>query len=106
MPWPAPGERRRASDGSELALSSRIAALDPLEQVLTLEIRAQQWREGQLVAQEKHALRSCYYFRNEMLAMLNQVGFLDVSVQDGWTGEPGTVDSTVLVFIARKDWHS
>ena len=46
------GERRRASDGTELALQSRLLALDPFEQRATLEIRARQWRDGELVAEE------------------------------------------------------
>src|SRR5687767_14223156 len=44
-------ERRRAADGTELALQSRLVVLDPLEQRATLEIRARQWRNGELIAE-------------------------------------------------------
>src|SRR6185312_9550266 len=82
--WPAEGradiprpwepleeaERRRAADGTELALQSRTVDLDPLEQRLSYEMRAGLWRDGELVQREEHTLRLNLYFMHELLLLL------------------------------------
>jgi SAM-dependent methyltransferase len=55
---PEPDERRRASDGADYALSTRLVALDPLEQRVTLELHAEMWRGDDLAAEETHTLTS------------------------------------------------
>ncbi len=53
--WPAPGERRRAAaDGAEYELRVRLVELDPLDQLMTFQIHAAMWRDGELVAEEEH----------------------------------------------------
>ncbi len=99
---PLPPQRRRAPDGSELALHARVVDFDPLAQVITYQMHAMQWRDGQLSADEEHTLRECLYFRNELLMMLGQAGFEDIQVYDGYTEAEATGDSDVLVFAARK----
>ncbi len=101
-PWPPPEERERAPDGTEYALRARVFDADPLDQTLTLEIHAERWRDGQLDAEEKHALLHRWYFRDELLLMLARAGFTEVDVRGDHTdGEP-TVDSEFLVYIARR----
>lgn len=100
--WPPPGERRRAADGMDYTLAVRIAGLDPLEQLLTLEMHAERWRDGQLDAQEEYTLYERLYFRNELLVLLEQAGFRDITIQGDHTDAPATVDHDVLVFIAHK----
>jgi SAM-dependent methyltransferase len=97
-----PRERRRASDGSELGLRSRVVELDPLEQRVTLEMHAELWRNGTLEAQEEHALTIGMYFRNELLLMLEQAGFADVEVQGDHNDAPATSDDEFIVFVATK----
>jgi SAM-dependent methyltransferase len=101
-PWPETGSRRQAANGDEYELRSRLAALDPLEQRITLQMRATLRRAGQLVAEEEHALKTNLYFRNELLLMLEQAGFGDVKVRAGYTDAAPTADDTMLVFIARR----
>jgi len=48
---------RRAADGTDRGLSSRVVALDPLTQVITLELRARRWRDGQLEADERYTIK-------------------------------------------------
>jgi SAM-dependent methyltransferase len=104
LPQPArwSGERRRASDGSELALSSRLVDFDPLEQRVTAEMRAQRWRDGKLEAEETHVLNIDLYFKNELLLMLEGAGFRDVVVQGDHNDAPATGDDDFLVFVGRK----
>ena len=96
------GERRGASDGSELALQTRLLGLDPLEQRATLEIRARQWRDGEPAAEEVHTLDIGLYFKNELLLMLERTGFVDVVVQGGYEEREATAGDDFLVFVARK----
>lgn len=102
-PWPdADGERRVASDGSELALHARLLALDPLEQHLTFEMRARQWRDGQLVSEEVRSLDLGLYFKNELVLMLERAGFVDVVVQGGYEEREATAADDFLVFVAQR----
>jgi SAM-dependent methyltransferase len=96
------GERRRASDGSELALQSRLLALDPLAQHATVEIRARQWRDDQLIAEEIHPLDLGLYFKNELALMLERAGFEVVAVHGDHKEEPATAEHDFVVFVARK----
>jgi SAM-dependent methyltransferase len=100
--WPPPGERRRAANGDEIGLVGRLVDLDPLEQRMTLQMRASLWREGQLLDQEEHTFRATLYFRNEVLLMLAQAGFTDVEVRAGYSDAPATAADTTVVFVARK----
>lgn len=101
--WPdGDQDRRRASDGSELALESRLVALDPLEQHATLEIRARQWRDDRLVAEEEHTLDLGLYFKNELQLMLEQAGLEVVAVHGDHKEEPATAEHDFVVFVARK----
>jgi SAM-dependent methyltransferase len=98
----APGGRRRASDGSEYSLRSRIVDLDALAQRVTLEMRAERWREGELEAEEEHTLTINLYFVNEQLLMLERAGFTDVVVHGDHGDADPTSDDEFIVFVARK----
>jgi SAM-dependent methyltransferase len=95
-----PGGRRKGSDGAEYALSSRVLALDPLDQHVTLEIHAERWLDGGHEA-EDHTLDIGLYFRNELLLMLERAGFADVVVHGEHTEREPTSDDDFLVFVAR-----
>ena len=81
----ASGERRR-----DRSWRDALVDLDPLEQRLTLQMRAALWREGRLIAQEEHTFQATLYFRNELLLMLAQAGFADVAVRAGYSDAPAT----------------
>jgi SAM-dependent methyltransferase len=100
--WAEEGTRKRAADGDEIGLRARVVDLDPMEQRLTLEMRAELWREGRLVAQEDRLLQENLYFRNEILLMLANAGFADVSVHAGYSAIEPTANDTMLVFVARR----
>ena len=79
-PWPTRGDRRVASDGTELELRVRRVAFDPLAQTATLEIRVCQYIAGNKVARETYAIDMCIYFKNEIELMLATAGFHSVAV--------------------------
>ena len=97
-----PSERKRASDGSEYALSARLVNLDPLEQLLTYEMRAQRWRDGGLEAAETRPLTTRLYFKHELVLMLEAAGFADVEVQGDHNDAPPTRDDDFIVVIAKR----
>ena len=102
LPWGPASEPRRASDGNDYALSVRLVALDPLEQRATMEIRVRMWRGGELAAEEEHTLDIGLYFRNELLLMLEQAGFVDLVVHGDHVEQEATAHSEFVVLVARK----
>jgi SAM-dependent methyltransferase len=98
----AGAERRRGADGAEYALESRLLDLDPLEQVATYEMRAGMWRDGELVQEEEHSLRINFYFKNELLLLLERAGFTDVEIHGDHCEEAATGASDFLVFVAMR----
>jgi SAM-dependent methyltransferase len=97
-----PGERRAGSDGTEYELRSRALELDPLEQRLTLEMQACMWRDGELVAEDEHELTLTFYFKDEIVLMLEGSGFVDVTVKAALTDAEPTAADDFLVFTALR----
>ena len=95
-------ERRRGSDGAEYALESRLLDLDPLEQFATYEMRAGMWRNDELVQEEEHELRINFYFKNELLLLLERAGFIDIVVHGDHREDAPTRVSDFVVFVAKK----
>ncbi len=100
--WPAEGDRRRAADGDEIELVSRLVSFDPLAQRQELEIRARLWRAGELVREETHNLSENLYFAQELLLLLDEAGFRDVTVQAAYTDRPATAEDETVVIVARR----
>ena len=96
------GDRRQGADGLEYELRSRIVELDPLAQSVTLEMRADMWRDGEHVAAEEHILKMSMYFTHELVSMLERAGFSDVTLRGDYTDEEPDADTNFVVFIARK----
>jgi SAM-dependent methyltransferase len=97
-----PRERRRGSDGTEYALRSRIVDLDPLDQRVTLEMHAEQWRDGSLELAEDRLLTINLYFRNELLLLLERAGFGNVVVEGDHNDREATSGDDFLVFVATS----
>jgi SAM-dependent methyltransferase len=101
-PWSAEPDRRRRDDGIEYALWSRTVAVDPLDQCVHLEIRAEKSRHGSVLAAEEHALSMRMWFRDELVLMLRSAGFSGVDVRGGYTDRPPRPDDDTLVFAATR----
>ena len=98
--WPSSGRRKAAANGEEIELRIRIAALDPLDQIITRQIQAMLWRDGQVIKQEEYTLLERLYFRNEVIAMLTQAGFRTIDVLGDYTQDTATPESGVLIYVA------
>ena len=101
QPWRETGNRRRAADGDELELTSRTAAFDSLQQLEVQEIRARLWHDDAIVREEEYSLRACIYFPQEIVLMLENAGFRDVTIEGNYTGQPARQDEGTVIFVAR-----
>ena len=100
-PWPESGKRRTCADGDELELISRQAALDPVDVVETLEIRARLWHRGAVVQEEQYRLLEIVYTPAEIVSMLRDAGFGDVVIEGNYTSVPALPDETTVILVAR-----
>ena len=96
-----PPERRATSDGAELAMSTRLVDLDPLEQQVTMAVKVERWRDGEPEAEEERHLHMGMYFKSELLLMLEHAGFTDVVVHGEHERRPARVDDAFIVLVAR-----
>jgi hypothetical protein len=92
-------EARRGRNRYELR--SRAVYVDPLDQTVTLEIRAEKSRGGRILASEEHLISMRGYLRDELLLMLERAGFADVDVHGGYVDQAATADDDFLVYVAR-----
>ena len=100
--WPERGAPRDLGDGTALAIAVRTVAFDPLEQILVREMRADLYRDGEVIQSEVHRLDHMIYFNNDILLMLRLAGFGEVEVFDGMTSEaPRPWETTRLMFVAH-----
>ena len=104
MPEPVarPRQRKLASDGAEYGLRSRLLDVDPLDQSISLEMHAELWRDGALQTEEVYRLDARYYFKNELLMLIERAGFEDVVVHGDHVEADPTPDDDFIVFVARK----
>ena len=93
-----PEERRRGSDGAEYALRGRVVDVDRGERRITRAIRAWQWRDGELAAEEEHVLTESAYGRDELVALARAAGLEAVEVRDG----ASAWDNAMIVLVARR----
>ena len=101
-PWPAEGQRRYPSDGSEWVERFRTVDLDPLEQTFTRQVRLEKRVSGDLVAAEEYTLRGNMHFKSELILMLQVAGFREITVRGDYTDQPATADHEELVFTAVR----
>ncbi|HEY0739242.1 MAG TPA: methyltransferase domain-containing protein [Herpetosiphonaceae bacterium] len=92
-----PGQRR-------LVISYRETGIDPVEQIWMEQRRYQLYDGDQLLKEEIHDGQGRWYFRNELLLMLQRAGFSQVAVKGDYTDEEFSAQHTrTMVFLATKD---
>jgi hypothetical protein len=86
--------------GSDLS-ADVLAGIDPVEQVWTEDRRYELFEDDRLRSTEVHSGLGRWYFRNELLWMLELAGFASVSVTGDFTAEPfGPQHKVSMVFTA------
>jgi hypothetical protein len=90
-------------DGRQVAQSFKRLRVDRLEQVMNAHRRYQLVENGQIVHEEIFASDERWYYKHEVVLMLEKAGFTDVQVTADWTGQPAVEPPPgSIVFIARK----
>ena len=102
QPWPEEGNRRRSANGDEIELLTRVVEFDPLRQQVVLGMRARLWRDGSVVSEEPYTLKTCLYFAQEVVSMLEGAGFSDVAIEGHYNGQPATAEDGTVILVARK----
>lgn len=97
-----PGVRDVGADGVEYELRSRVLDLDPLEQRMTMEMQAFMWRDDELVAADEQLLTLTFYFKDEIVLMLEQAGFVEITARAALTDAEPTPAHDFLVYTARR----
>jgi SAM-dependent methyltransferase len=100
--WPSSAKRQRRTDGSEMEITTRTVAMDPLEEIATRQIRVRLWRNGILEKEEIHTQKLDEYSKNELVLMLELAGFSDIKVHGDYSDEIATADHENLIFIATR----
>ena len=94
---------KELSDGQRLEIDFRTTGIDVIEQIWQEERRYRLYVGDDLLQTEIHAGQGYWYYRNELLWMLQLAGFTDVQVPGDFTTEPfRSPDHGDMVFIARR----
>jgi len=101
-PWHLRAEKQLPG-GQRLRIHRRVVNRDPVEQIEQEERRYELYNDDQLLQSETHSGQTRWYFRNELLWMLQLAGFDQVVVKGDYTDEPLNANHTqTMVFLATK----
>lgn len=89
-------------DGSVIAQHLMIEKIDRVEQLLLARRRYQLIRDGQVVQEEIFDSNERWYYKHEMILMLEKVGFQNVQVNGDWSENDFGEGHASMVFTARK----
>lgn len=89
-------------DGSVIAQHLKIEKIDRVEQLLLARRRYQLIRDGEVIQEEIFDSNERWYYKHEMVLMLEKVGFQDVQVKGDWSKDDFAEGHASMVFIARK----
>jgi SAM-dependent methyltransferase len=101
-PWTLRAEKRLPA-GRRLLIHHRLTGLDPVEQIEQEDRRYELFDGDTRLQEEIHHGQTRWYFRNELLWMLQLAGFGEVTLTGDYTDEPfGAQHTQTMVFVARK----
>ena len=98
--WPAQGDRRRTSDGSELDMRIRLRSFDPQTRVATREICVRQFTESKEVAKETYAIDINLYSTKKIASLLKSAGFSEVRMTGALESRSPQPGDDLIVFHA------
>lgn len=99
-PWIGPVLRPR--DGAEATVYAWMESADRFEQVKVDKRRYEAAKGGQLIECELHTMTLRWYFKYEMIMMLEQAGFRDIFIHGDYTDSVATAASSETIYKARR----
>ncbi len=97
------GPTTRPRDGAEITTHLWTESADKFEQVKVEKRRYEAAIDGRIIESELHTMHLRWYFKYEMILMLEQIGFRDIFIHGDYTDEPATAASSETVYCARKE---
>ncbi len=103
-PWDLYNQDVCSPEGDMLRVYTRLVSIDPWDQVITEDRRYEFYRHQEMVKEEVHTVQERWFFKNEVVLMLELAGFSEVHVlQDGSDASPDLfTPPVVMAFLARK----
>lgn len=92
--------RQLGPDGDEYALHHRLLGVEG--RVVHRELRVWRWRNCEVIGDERHELTSVIHHPDEIVTMMNEAGFVDVSVVGGYDGTAPSPVHQFLVYEGRN----
>jgi SAM-dependent methyltransferase len=89
-------------DGSVIAQHLMRLRIDRAEQLLTAKRRYQHIVNGQVAQEEVFDSNERWYYKHEMLLMLERAGFHDLQAKDGWSDDDFAERHDSVVYLARR----
>ncbi len=99
-PWMGPIIRPR--DGAAITAYTWVESADRFEQVKVDKRRYQASLAGQIIENELHTMTLRWYFKYEMILMLEQAGFRDIFIYGNYSDAPATGASSDTVYGAIR----
>jgi SAM-dependent methyltransferase len=90
------------ADGRDLVVQLRRIRLNRAEQVILQEHRYRLMQGEQVVREEIHPAHERWYYKHEMVLLLEGIGFGDIRVKGDFSDEDFADHHVAMVFIARK----
>jgi ubiquinone/menaquinone biosynthesis C-methylase UbiE len=100
--WNAMWDNELPDGGGTVSQSMRLVRLDRVEQLMTAQRRYQLLQNGELIQEEIFDSSERWYYKYEVVLMLEKFGFHDIEVKGNWTDEDFAEPHDSIVFIARK----
>ena len=100
--WNAMWDDELPDGGGTVSQSMKLIRLDRVEQLLIAKRRYQLFKDGEVVQEEVFDSNERWYFKYEVIMMLEKFGFRDIQVKDGWSDDDFAARHDSVVYIARK----
>ena len=88
-------------DGTTIAEQFMRLRIDRVEQLLIAKRRYQWLKDGVVQQEEIFDANVRWYYKHEMILMLEKTGFHDVQVKGDWSNDDFSESHSSMVFIAR-----
>jgi hypothetical protein len=96
------GPTLRSRDGAAVTTHLWTESADRFEQVKVEKRRYEAAKDGQIIESELHTMTLRWYFKYEMLMMLEQAGFRDIFIYGNYTESAATAASSETVYSAKR----
>lgn len=96
------GPTLRPRDGAAVTTHLWTESADRFEQVKVDKRRYEAAKDGQIIESELHTMTLRWYFKYEMILMLEQAGFHNIFIYGDYTDSAATVASSETVYSASR----